>query len=348
MGILLGALGGAGEGLATYAKGEQAKDSQLEIDKQRSQLEEEKAKRVAQFQQDLDISGIGKRSSAQLSADQAAQPTRIQMASTASSAANKDAVTNTIANANNQDLVNANLKKQQDEAAGLRQKAIDDAKAFADPSFIRDKSTATAADAVAKQTPEEAALKKSHANYYNAESAKVGEALKTLKEDKAAWSKIPKAVQIQMESLRDEIKTTSAKVSEKQLDNSLVEKDKDGKTNPALVRLAEARTELLNLAKTYSPKSDTPSANPFGLTDEPAKDPALKPAQKSPVAVKDPLSIEKEWITKRNGFTDEKDLKKFLKDNPDLSQKMKRATEELLQARTDATKNFQAGFETPL
>jgi membrane-associated HD superfamily phosphohydrolase len=105
---------------------------------------------------------------------------------------------------------------------------------------------------------------------------------------------------------------------------------------------------LLNLAKTYSPKSDTPSANPFGLTDEPAKDPALKPAQKSPVAVKDPLSIEKEWITKRNGFTDEKDLKKFLKDNPDLSQKMKRATEELLQARTDATKNFQAGFETPL
>jgi hypothetical protein len=343
MGILLGALGGAGEGLATYAKGEQAKDSQLEIDKQRSQLEEEKAKRIAQFQQELDISGIGKRSAAQLDADKSAQPTRLEMASTASKAANSDVVNNTVSNANNQELVDANLKKQRDEAAGNRQKAIDDAKAFADPEFIKNKTTATAADAESKQTSAEKNLKNAQAGYY----ATHAKQLKTAIADAEAMGKIPAQVKIQLTSLQKQLEKDSEVISKAMADGTWQEtiKDKDGKEiqNPLRQEYAIKLQRVDDLLK----KGDSAGG---GLPEnlEPQKPTAAKPTQKPVAAAKDPLAVEKDWITKRNGFTDEKDLKKFLKDNPDLSPKMKLAAEELLQARVDSTKNFQAGFETPL
>lgn len=341
MGLLLGAIGGAGEGLATYAKGEQAKDSQLEIDRQRSQLEEEKEKRIAQFRQNLEISGIGKRSEAQLAADQAAQPARLQMASTASTSANNDVINNRLATIGNERLTAAEEAYAKTQAVSAAKAKVASNEIAATPEALKASSAITAADAEAKQSTADKNLKNAQAEHQRAQSRKLNAAIKDLE----AAGKMPEALKVQLKSLEKQIEEDSKAISKAMAEGNWQEftKDKDGREvqNPLRAEYAKKMQRIDDLLSKGDGKSTLPEiAAPTEQKPEKPKNTVSAP--------KDPLANEKMWITKRNGITNEKELRKFIGENPSLSAKMKQAAEELLQDKIDSVNNFQAGFETPL
>lgn len=77
-GLIAGALGGAAKGYTQMAEGELQNQQRLDFQREISKMEEERLLRIDEIKRNRDVTDIGRRTSAQATADAAAAPVRAQ------------------------------------------------------------------------------------------------------------------------------------------------------------------------------------------------------------------------------------------------------------------------------
>ena len=82
-GLIAGALGGAAKGYTQMAEGELQNQQRLDFQREISKMEEERLLRIDEIKRNRDVDDIGRRTSAQATADAAAAPVRAQGEATA-------------------------------------------------------------------------------------------------------------------------------------------------------------------------------------------------------------------------------------------------------------------------